>query len=217
MSYHRLEESLEAELTWRSREFSLLRMQIREAAGDVQDVLFKSTIVMTYANWEGFIKIVMKKYIEYINSNYSHIRELKPFFARLLFKEMLSIAPNSSYRYFGTNYEKILDRLDKRYKLHTDIETKSNLNKKIFLDILYLAGFNQEKYGIYLNSIAMITDARNALAHGQRYQDIIDSIEILHNTQDNIKTVMELFIEDIIQSCRYKLYLVPKENEFELP
>lgn len=217
MSYHRLEELLEAELAWRSREFSLLRMQIKGAAGDVQDVLFKSTIVMTYANWEGFIKSAMTKYIKYINSNYSHIRDLKPFFARLLFKEMLSIAPNSSYKYFGTNYEKIIGRLDKKYKLHTNIETKSNLNKEIFLDILYLAGFNEEKYNKYLNSINMITDARNALAHGERNQDIIKDIETLQDTQDNIKTVMELFIEDIIQSCRYKLYLVPKENEFELP
>jgi len=69
MTIDDLREEMEAELTWRSDEFRMLKNNISYITKDEDKLKYrKSLIVMLYANFEGFCKICLLSYVKYINS-----------------------------------------------------------------------------------------------------------------------------------------------------
>lgn len=83
MKYDVLENQIQSELSWRKKEISELFLIAKE---NDKDVLLKSTILVLYAHWEGFIKKSSKIYLKYIIEKKIKIRALSSNFKAIAIK-----------------------------------------------------------------------------------------------------------------------------------
>lgn len=63
-----LRAQLEMELGWRQEELAFFKNQLNEIPEEYKDKYRKSLILILYSHLEGYIKISLQYYIQYINS-----------------------------------------------------------------------------------------------------------------------------------------------------
>ncbi len=63
-----LRAALEAELAWRQEELAFFKNQLNEIPEENKDRYRKSLVLILYSHMEGYIKICLQTYIQYINS-----------------------------------------------------------------------------------------------------------------------------------------------------
>ncbi|PWL95845.1 MAG: hypothetical protein DBY13_00500 [Lachnospiraceae bacterium] len=59
---------LETELAWRQEELAFFKNQLNEIVEEDKDKYRKSLVLILYSHMEGYIKICLQTYIQYINS-----------------------------------------------------------------------------------------------------------------------------------------------------
>ena len=60
--------ALEAELAWRQEELAFFKNQLNEISDEEKNKYRKSLVLILYSHMEGYIKICLQTYIQYINS-----------------------------------------------------------------------------------------------------------------------------------------------------
>lgn len=68
MTCDTLRAQLEMELGWRQEELAFFKNQLNEIPEEYKDKYRKSLILILYSHLEGYIKISLQYYIQYINS-----------------------------------------------------------------------------------------------------------------------------------------------------
>lgn len=68
MTADELRAALEMELAWRQEELAFFKNQLNEIPENNKDRYRKSLVLILYSHMEGFIKICLQTYIQYINS-----------------------------------------------------------------------------------------------------------------------------------------------------
>ena len=68
MTANELREELETELAWRQEELAFFKNQLNEIAENNKNKYKKELILILYSHIEGYIKIYLQTYIQYINS-----------------------------------------------------------------------------------------------------------------------------------------------------
>lgn len=85
-----LSDALARDLAWRKKELAALRFACKATKQkDTLNGLYRSSVAMLYAHWEGFIKNASAAYLEYVHFQRLRLAELAPNFAAVAARSML--------------------------------------------------------------------------------------------------------------------------------
>ena len=185
MTEDELRTQLELELAWRQEELAFLQNQINYVCDEKRDQYRKSLILMLYAHFEGFVKIALQTYlqflneldikVEYVNSNLqaSHLQREFNAYDNLdrknkHFKRKLPDDTKLHRFYRRVEFIESFDEYrDKELKLSDEIiDTESNLWYIVLQKNLYKLGLPVDLFDDYHTEIDDLVNRRNSIAHG---------------------------------------------------
>jgi len=168
-SYDEFSNDLYNELSWRKHELSILKNSIPEIISKKQQAFLRMSIPILYAHWEGYVSNSSIYYLKYIKSKRLKHSELKEQFITLSLRSKLNLieAKNIEKQTEIVNY--LLNNLNERSNIPTKniINTKSNLNYKVFKEILFIIGLDSGLFKKYESVINDLITLRNYIAHGE--------------------------------------------------
>lgn len=228
MTKDELRIAMETELAWRQEELAFMKNQLSNIMEESQqDKYRKSLVLMLYSHFEGFIKICLLSYVQYINS-----LNMK----RSCFNENLIAASlNREFNAYDNNDEKCdifkkklpqdkrLHRFYRRVNLLEELEvfggnnlfisdetidTESNLWYIVLQKNLYKVGLPIDLFDEISKDIDALVNRRNSIAHGTERA----GVKRLEYSKWEMKTytVMEDIIKYIYNNVIHEKYL--KEN-----
>tara|TARA_R110002072_G_scaffold33030_11_gene100282 strand:- start:408 stop:1154 length:747 start_codon:yes stop_codon:yes gene_type:complete len=214
---------IESDLGWRKKEVSNLLLLENE---DIQILIIKSTLLLLYSHWEGFIKNACKAYLEHISNKKININELTDNFKAITLKGLiqevyksretltLSNELNFLQNVSGAN-NKVFSVQKNFFTIEKDksiINTKDNLSLKVFKSLLRIIGID---YSDSIDTKSVFIDEkllgnRNKVAHGNKIESIDDdfdlSLDELKEVKDVVFYLMDIFSEDLIYFAENELY-----------
>ena len=97
---------LETELAWRQEELAFFKNQLNEIVEEDKDRYRKSLVLILYSHMEGYIKICLQTYIQYINSQGLKRKEVDTgLMVASMHKEFILMRIQSgNLNFFGKNY-----------------------------------------------------------------------------------------------------------------
>lgn len=203
-----LSNIFDADLIWRRKELSDLKAAIKAADSIAQPVLLRSLITMSYAHWEGYVRLCANKYFEHLTlrrkpyTDFERQIYVNSYLNRLdaIYTSRLDITARCKL------VNDILDGAGARFAyLHPDlIDTKSNLNTEVLRDICTICNVDWshfENQKTFLDKL--ILKRRNAVAHGQ--QEFIGLQEV-DNLVENILALMAHFRSLLENKVYTKMY-----------
>lgn len=186
MTKEELRTAMETELEWRQEELAFLKNQLSNIQDENQQNKYrKSLVLMLYSHFEGFVKICLLSYIQYVNS-----LKLKreDFNERLIASSM-----NREFNAYDNNDEKchiFKEELPEDRRLHKfhrrvnflekieefkqsdlfipdeTIDTESNLWYIVLQKNLYKVGLPIDLFDDLSGDIDALVNRRNSIAHG---------------------------------------------------
>lgn len=243
MKLSQLEESLEEDLGWRKKELSTL---ILLAKSSDEEVILKSIILLLYAHWEGYIKKSSKLYLRYISESKKFLDELTDNFKAVTLKNLISQCIVSKDSLSLQNEIALLEKLSKAEKIkfkipirlnaddngdfdvdndfdNSIINTHSNLNPKVFKNILSIIGLNYksqiESKEKYIDSYLL--GNRNLIGHGSKFKRDINSdfsleIKDIEKLRDIVFSIIDNFKEEIAEYSKEEFFLNSNQDQLKL-
>lgn len=216
-------EKIEADLGWRKKEVSNLLLLETD---DNQLVIIKSTLLLLYSHWEGFIKNACKAYLEYISNKKINLNDLTDNFKAIALKGLIQEVHKSSDTMTLSNelsfLEKVSGNSTKLFSvkkgfssLEKDksiINTKDNLSLNVFKSILRIIGIDYsdsvDTKGIFIDE--KLLGSRNKVAHGNKIEKVDSefnlSIDDLKEVKDVVFFLMDSVSDDLIYFAENELY-----------
>jgi hypothetical protein len=175
-----LSDQFDSDLIWRRKELSDMKAAIKKADDVSKSVLLRALITMSYAHWEGYVRVCANAYFEHLTLRKMQYSELErqiyvnSFLVRVGAMKNASLGIEARCKLVND----ILDGTEGRFGyIDPDlIDTKSNLNANAIKDICLICGVD----GAYFEERRPFIDIivlrrRNAIAHGrQEYIGIAD-------------------------------------------
>lgn len=192
-----IQDILLNELTWRRQELSDIKSVVEQIDSEsIKKVILRTWIVLLYAHWEGFIKEVTQKYIREVNKLGIRAGRMSHNLAQCIFLEQLKgMSENKTYKSYADIYSKIMKKRGERCKISETINTKSNLTKKIFEDILFLVDIDESWYLPKYNFIDDLVNMRNEIAHGR---GSVVTLEKCKEYNNYMISIMEKYLNDLV-------------------
>jgi hypothetical protein len=192
-----LTNKLSEELAWRRKELTLIKNKIPTKKSAMQAAFLRSAVPLLYAHWEGFVKVTLSSYLEYVSNKHLKNNELKyPFLALSLQNTIGQLEMNSII-----NKTKIIETLLTDYTKRSNlpkkniINTKSNLKFDVFQEILLILNLEDPHFTSKKDLINDLVDMRNYIAHGEYLNVDYDLYNVFHTDiialLENIKTKIE--------------------------
>jgi hypothetical protein len=215
---------IQSDLGWRKKEVTnLLLLETEEN----HLIIIKSTLLLLYSHWEGFVKNTSKLYLEYISDQNIGLNDLTNNFKAITLKGLIGEVHQSSNTLTLINELKFIEKFTngrgKKFTVKRNfssfekdksiINTQDNLSLTVFKSILLIVGID---YASSIDTKATFIDekllgSRNKVAHGNRIQQIDSEFNLTLNDLKEVKDVvfflMDSFLEDIIFFSEEKLYL----------
>ncbi|AZM88997.1 MAE_28990/MAE_18760 family HEPN-like nuclease [Streptomyces sp. W1SF4] len=211
MDLQKFAEKTQKGLAHRKAELSRLSIMVNGSHRDTsqESVLCRSSIVLAYAHWEGFVKQVSKLYVEYVNSCKVPVLDLKPCFQAAHVQTHLNRASKGVRIPF---LAELLDKidLDRRATFFVDpaklVDTESNLTSEVFRNIVGSIGLPYLEF--YSTRQAFIDEklvfSRNQIAHGElvpfRSADVAERIE-------TVRILLDMFANQVLDAARDSSFL----------
>ena len=181
MDISKLETKLSKDLSFRKQEITILDKNIFSEKG--KQPIIKSSFLVLYAHFEGFTKVAMRLYLEYINEQDIAVKHLIHNLQTLSHvSKIIDIRQSNSVRKYHELTEIVNDN-DKIFKVKQKdksiIDTESNLKYKKLMDFLFMLDLSPKdfKMNIEENIITLdtrqnfidekIVHKRNCIAHGE--------------------------------------------------
>uniref|UniRef100_UPI0024BA338C MAE_28990/MAE_18760 family HEPN-like nuclease n=1 Tax=Mesonia mobilis TaxID=369791 RepID=UPI0024BA338C len=82
-SFDILSDKVIGEFSWRRKELTLLKNKIPLVKNPLQSAMIRATLPLLYAHWEGFVKVSLSYYLEYVSYKGLKHNELKTQFIAL--------------------------------------------------------------------------------------------------------------------------------------
>jgi len=197
-TYDGLSKKLYDEFSWRRKELTLLKSKIPLERNSLQSAMLRSSLPLLYAHWEGFVKLTMSYYLEFVSKKHLKHNELKSTFIALSLQNKLGDLNNSSIE----NRTKIIDflfnEIDKQSNIPKKniINTKSNLKYDVLKEILFILDLDDPHIDSKKDLINDLVTQRNHIAHGEQqlidyetyenfFNDIIALMDYLKTTIEN--------------------------------
>lgn len=192
-----IQDILLNELTWRRQELSDIKSVVEQIDSEsIKKVILRTWIVLLYAHWEGFIKEVTQKYIREVNKLGIRAGRMSHNLAQCIFLEQLKgMSENKTYKSYADIYSKIMKKRGEKCKISETINTKSNLTKKIFEDILFLVDIDESWYLPKYNFIDDLVNMRNEIAHGR---GSVVTLEKCKEYNNYMISIMEKYLNDLV-------------------
>ncbi|MCI8746917.1 MAG: hypothetical protein HFH67_03470 [Lachnospiraceae bacterium] len=176
---------LEGELAWRQEELAFFRNQLNGILEENRDKYRKSLVLILYSHMEGYIKICLQTYIQYINSQGLKRKDVdtglmvasmhKEFVAYEnldrkceIFRKELPNDARLHRLYRRVNFmEMVGDFKEKELDIDDQIiDTESNLWYIVLQKNLYKVGLPVDLFYEYQKDINALVNRRNSIAHG---------------------------------------------------
>lgn len=177
--------ALEAELAWRQEELAFFKNQLNEISNEEKNKYRKSLVLILYSHMEGYIKICLQTYIQYINSQKLSRKDVKTgLIVASMYKEFIAYENLERKSEFfrkklpdDTRLHRLYRRVDfmekvdnfKEQKLNIEdqiIDTESNLWYIVLQKNLYKVGLPIDLFDGYQSAIDALVNRRNSIAHG---------------------------------------------------
>lgn len=185
MTADELRAALETELAWRQEELAFFKNQLNETQEVNKDRYRKSLVLILYSHMEGFIKICLQTYIQYINSQELNRGEVNTqLMVAGLHKEFVAYEnldrkceifrrelPEDAKLHRLFRRVDFMDNVEgfKAEKLIIDdqlVDTESNLWYIVLQKNLYKIGLPVDLFKDYHSDIDSLVHRRNSIAHG---------------------------------------------------
>lgn len=203
---NQFQDKLDNDMSWRIKEISAFKISDRTININ-QTVFTRAGVAIVYAHWEGFVKTASEAYLEFVNNQNHTYRDLKSCFAVLGLKKELNNLGTAKQMYANISaFDFIIEQLDKpaRMVFSGAIRTESNLNSKLFINIINSIGISSSPYETKQNLIdESLLRRRNKVAHGE-YIDI-DFAE-LQKLADEVLKIMRNYKIDLQNAATLKAY-----------
>ncbi|MEX7537212.1 MAE_28990/MAE_18760 family HEPN-like nuclease [Providencia rettgeri] len=210
-----LDSALDADLSWRKHEISLIVTSVFQAKGRVKLTMKRAAITLMYSHWEGYVKKSSEIYLAYLNrlapkycnmkDNFSHISLKNKFNKGFTLKkynsqkEIFDYITNGLDCGFNVNYEDVID-------------TESNLKSEQFSNILSQLGLDMQPFELKFNFIDQkLIKNRNAIAHGEFVSDK-DVDDAYGEISTHLLALIETFHNMIKTAASNKEYLKEKTD-----
>lgn len=202
---NQLNDKLDQEIQWRKKELVDYKFVLENNRNSTcLYPLIRSGIALSYAHWEGFMKMSSAYFINYISYKKIPLDQMKINFIALSY--MKKINKGNGISECIDLISEIINNNNKPCKIYDKdvIETKSNLKYKVLKDILTSLGLENTYFSsreIFIDK--KIVDVRNDIAHGT-YRDLdYNDFETVHK---NVIPLMEYYKALIENSCTFKSY-----------
>jgi hypothetical protein len=196
-TYDGLSKKLYDEFSWRRKELTLLKSKIPLEKNSLQSAMLRSALPLLYAHWEGFVKLTMSYYLEYVSKKHLKHNELKNTFIALSLQNKLGDLNNSSIENRTKIIEFLFNDLDKQSNIPKKniINTKSNLKFDVLKEILFILDLDDSHIDSKKDLINDLVAERNHIAHGEQQLVDLETYENFFNDiialMDYLKTTIE--------------------------
>jgi hypothetical protein len=219
-----LRTTLEAELAWRQEELAFFKNQLNSIREEEKNRYRKSLVLILYSHLEGYIKLSLQTYIQYINSLLLQRREVitglmvagmhKEFLAYENFDRKNEVFRNKLPE--DTNLHRFYRRVDfmdqvesfKDATLCIDdqvIDVESNLWYIVLQKNLYKIGLPIDLFNEYHNDIDALVNRRTSIAHGNFRSGVAE--QEFRNWEIKVNLIMSNVTRLIYDYANNKRYL----------
>ena len=168
-----LQAQLDAESAWRKRELGTMQAMLSTARVHEADMLRRAAIALTYAHWEGFVKVAGEFVLSYVAEQKLPRNQVNnALFASSMSAKIRDAGASKSARPLVDLIADLRIGSASQCVVRTTVSTASNLNREVFEDVMYGMGidFNDVwdaqpgKTDIDLDD--RLLRRRNGIAHG---------------------------------------------------
>ncbi|MBD5116260.1 MAG: hypothetical protein HDT48_01940 [Ruminococcaceae bacterium] len=214
----KLIDKIDCELSWRRKELTQLKFLVSSASKENERTILRSSIVLLYAHWEGFVKMALTFYLKHIVDQGLHSNELKPnFYAMSLLSEFEKFKKTKKVSHYISLTQTVFDSIKNipQIQYNKIIDTKSNLNSELFKELMGLMDLDSSIYDTSFNLIdESLLAPRNGIAHGENRK--LDNKSAYTNIHDRITQIMDGLATQIKDAAINQSYKKPILNETKL-
>ncbi len=225
MTADELRAALETELAWRQEELAFFKNQLNEVEESNKNKYRKSLVLILYSHMEGYIKIGLQTYIQYINSQGLNRRDVNTgLMVASMHKEFIAYENMERKSEFfrralpdDTRLHRLYRRVDfmenmenfKEQELVIDdqiIDTESNLWYIVLQKNLYKIGLPVDLFDDYRSDIDALVNRRNSIAHGNFKSGVTDTE--FSNWERKVSEILEGITRLLYDYAKNRRYLV---------
>ena len=207
----KLIDKIDQEISWRKLELTQLKFLVTSASTDKELTILRSSIVLLYAHWEGFVKRLLTLYLNHIVDQGLYSYELKPnFYAMSLSSDFEQFKKTKKTTHYVSLTKTVFDKINEIPKIQCDkiIDTQSNLNSELFKELMGLLDLDPSIHDTSFNLIdERLLERRNGIAHGEnrkRFPLNKTEYEDIHKRIVQIMDDLASQIKDAAINQRYK-------------
>ena len=195
--------------TWRIREISDLKTAIRSADKNLEKVLLRALVTISYAHWEGHVRSSARLYLTHIALRKHPYSMLSPQFLKNYFLPRLTALSTSKGNLASkcNLLDEVLSSSNKQFTRINDdlVNTKSNLNSEVLREICLICDVPNEAFVEYEAFIdAILLKRRNAIAHGE---DTFIAKDDLNEVTDKTVSLMRMFGDALDNQVQLRTYM----------
>lgn len=213
-SFDTLSDKIIHEFSWRRKELTLLKSKIPLSENPLQSAMIRATLPLLYAHWEGFVKVSLSHYLEFVSYQGLKHHELKTQFIALSLQNKIGALKENSIQSKTQIIDFIISSFEKRSKIPTKniINTKSNLKYDVLDEILFIMDLKDHYFENKKDLINDLVNERNYIAHGEH--KLIDYNTFIEFFNDTIK-LMEYLKTKIENSAVIESYKNPEVSIYK--
>lgn len=201
-----LQDKLDNDIQWRKKEIVDFKFIIENNRNSTRIApLVRGGIALSYAHWEGFVKMASSIFLSFISTKKIPLNNLKMNFVALSYIKRLN--KGNGIEECINLIDEILNSRHKTCKINDKdvIETKSNLKFNVLRDILLSLGLDESHFAANVNFIdKKLVEPRNDIAHGT-YRDVIyDDFNIVYQNVIPLMEYYKTLIENNATQGAYK-------------
>lgn len=204
-------DKLDYEISWRRVELTNLKFNVENVDGNKLNTNLRSSLVLLYAHWEGFVKKSLTYYLEHVSKQKLHNNQLKHnFFALEIHKEISELSKTKKNTFHTKIIDYIFDNISSESNIpfKNRIDTQSNLNSSLFEELMFTVGLDTSRYQTYFMLIdERLLGTRNKIAHGEALQQLQLTKDSYLELHQKITEILEMLKEQIIDAAINKSYM----------
>ena len=200
-------DAIDHNYAWRFKELKCIKKNIELMSGDAKNTAIRQASLLLYAHWEGFIKSASISYLQFIVDQKFRQEELTDNFRGIMLRKNYKNAESShSIKAHIGAVKAITDGLTAYviFDPNTQIKTDSNLNYKLFEDILHTLAIDPSPYETKQNQIdKQLLGRRNEIAHGEKS---IPDQKSFFELFESVLSMINSFKTDLQNLCALERY-----------
>jgi len=212
----KLISSVDEDIAWRKKEVAKIISMDNESDSEL---IVKLSLLLLYSHWEGCVKNLCKLYLSYVSDLSINLSDLTENYKAIALKgkikemfnsrDSLTMTSELSFIKFldGADQEifKVSNNFSKSDKDTSIINTKSNLNYKVFTSFLEIIGIGRKEC---LQTQEQYIDVkllgnRNKIAHGNKIQAYDRDFDMNIESVKKIKALIFSIINSLASDIKY--------------